>query len=515
MEINEKTQLETLEPYLDNREWRLNNLYHIKNAKGQDIIFKFNDTQKYLYDNLWYCNTILKARQHGITSFFCILFLDDTIFNFKNSAILSYTTQSAQDIFDSKIKYAWERLPECLKQSYQVDFNNVRMLKVKRKDKEATIYIGTSLRGGTVQRLHISELSTLDQKYPDKSEEIKTGALNTVHAGQVVTIESTAKGRFGNFYEICKQAQEIKKSDKELGPLDYRFFFFPWYKSKEYQLENPTVIPRERQEYFDRVEKETGDVLTIPQRTWYYKKSLVMKDAMKSEFPSTPEEAFLANVEGSYYGKVMDRLREKKRIINIPYDPKLLVDTWWDLGIGDSTSIIFTQQTGLEIRVIDYYENSGEGLAHYAKVLQDKGYVYNSHNAPHDIEVRELGTGKSRKETAGELNIMFNVVPNLSIEDGIEAVRNVLHKCWFDEKNTDPLIRALTEYRKEWDDKLGCFKNRPLHNWASHPADAFRMMAVGSKEIRELEILDEEEIEMMKLKESKAHDPFNPLDSPF
>jgi hypothetical protein len=150
--------------------------------------------------------------------------------------------------------------------------------------------------------------------------------------------------------------------------------------------------------------------------------------------------------------------------------------------MGDSTSIVFFQKHGQEIRVIDYYENSGEGLSHYAKIVKEKDYVYGEHLAPHDIQVREMGTGKSRLEVARELGIRFRVVPNLRIDDGIEAVRTTLPKCWFDEKKCSHLIESLRQYRKDFDEKNKVFRDRPLHDWTSHPADAFRYMCVGLRD---------------------------------
>jgi len=184
---------------------------------------------------------------------------------------------------------------------------------------------------------------------------------------------------------------------------------------------------------------------------------------------------------GAYYGKQLQLAEQEKRISHIQYEPDLGVETWWDLGIGDSTAIWFTQSTGREIRVIDYLEASGEGLPHYAKKLQEKPYVYSAHHAPHDIEVRELGSGRSRKEIAQSLGIVFQVVPNVSIEDGIEAARAILSRCYFDQERCRRGLDALASYHKAYDDKLKDWKSYPQHDWSSHAADAFRYLAVGHK----------------------------------
>jgi phage terminase large subunit len=152
----------------------------------------------------------------------------------------------------------------------------------------------------------------------------------------------------------------------------------------------------------------------------------------------------------------------------------------WDLGINDTMSIWFVQVHQHEIRVIDYYESSGEGLAHYAKVLHEKPYVYSRHVVPHDIEVRELSTGKSRREALETLGVRpLEIVPALDVNDGIQAVRAILPRCWFDREKTDKGVKALSLYRKAWDEKNKVFRTMPLHDWASHPSDAFRMGAIA------------------------------------
>jgi hypothetical protein len=191
--------------------------------------------------------------------------------------------------------------------------------------------------------------------------------------------------------------------------------------------------------------------------------------------------SFDAAMVGAYYGPQMTQARKDGRITNVPYDPALPVTTSWDLGMDDSTTIWFMQRTSMEVRIIDYYENSGEGLSHYAHVLREKGYSYDRHFGPHDIKVRELGTGKSRWEVAKQLGITFTVVPTLSKDDAIEAVRGLLPYCWFDESKCDRGIDALVSYRKEYDPIKKVFKKTPEHDWSSHAADAFVPLALKTK----------------------------------
>jgi len=184
---------------------------------------------------------------------------------------------------------------------------------------------------------------------------------------------------------------------------------------------------------------------------------------------------------GSYYGKQMELAEAEGRICKVPYTEGIPVDTWWDLGINDAMAIWFTQTVGRAIHVIDYYENSGEGLPHYAKYLRQKDYIYGTHNAPHDIKVRELGSGKSRLETAASLGINFHIVPNIDLLDGIDAARSFLNRCYFDFEKTSLGRNALISYRKNFNEKRKCFESKPYHDWSSNGSDAFRYLAVGHK----------------------------------
>jgi len=191
--------------------------------------------------------------------------------------------------------------------------------------------------------------------------------------------------------------------------------------------------------------------------------------------------------EGSYYGKQIAEARAENRIGRIPWDPSVGVETWWDIGVGDSTAIWLTQTIGREVHVIDYIEHSGEALGFYAKELQKKPYVYKAHHGPHDLEVREFGNGGkegrplTRRETAKSLGIEFQIVPNIPIDDGINALRAFLANCWFDAEKCARGLLALSDYHKDWDEKNKVFRSYPAHNWASHGADAARYMAVGHK----------------------------------
>lgn len=201
----------------------------------------------------------------------------------------------------------------------------------------------------------------------------------------------------------------------------------------------------------------------------------------ENEYMQEFECSFDAAITGAYYAKELAQAEAEGRIGKVPYDRAIRVNTAWDLGISDSMAIWFFQQAGREVRVIDYLEASGHGLDYYARELDKRGYLYGVHYGPHDIQVRELGTGKSRYEVAQGLGIKFTTIPASSVQDGINAARMLIGRMWFDSAKCAIGIDALRQYREKRDEKRGVNLG-PLHDWSSHAADAFRTLANGHKE---------------------------------
>lgn len=194
---------------------------------------------------------------------------------------------------------------------------------------------------------------------------------------------------------------------------------------------------------------------------------------------------FTMGVEGSYYAKYLQKLRLDGRISDVPWESAFKVHTAWDLGVRDSTTIIFFQTIGQTVRIIDCYENSKEGLEHYVSILEQKPYSYGKHIAPHDIAVKEWGSGMTRIEKAKQLGVSFTIAPNISIEDGIESVRSTMNKLWFDQTKCAPLLKALENYRQEYDAKRKVYKSHPLHDFSSHYADSFRYLCISLPKTRD------------------------------
>ncbi len=470
---------------LKSRLWRLNHLYKIKDKNGKCVTFKMTPEQLEYFDGMHDRNVILKARQLGFTTEVCIIQLDLAIFHKKECALIAHSLPDAERLFRNKTQFAYQRMTDDIKLANPL---------VKETTSEyvfakgGSVTVSTSFRGGTLYSLHVSEFGKICAKWPEKAKEIVTGAFEAVPLGGVITLESTAEGRAGYFYDYCQDAEKALLQGKELSNLDWKFFFFSWWKNPQYAIDPVEPLPQRLDDYFAEMEAKHGVVVNERQKAWYYAKEKTLGDDMKREYPTIPAEAFQQSVEGAYYAKQFRWLYTNKRIGKIPDNSHLPVHTFWDIGVGDSTAIWFVREVGEEFHIIDYYENSGEGLRHYMKVLKDRGYEYGEHWGPHDIENREFGAdAKSRKELAQEgyeidgqvYSMTFNVVPKTGVDTGIESVREILPSCVFDEEKCAEGISHLEGYRKEWDDKRGCWKDKPLHDYTSHGADGFRYFAVA------------------------------------
>lgn len=203
------------------------------------------------------------------------------------------------------------------------------------------------------------------------------------------------------------------------------------------------------------------------------------REMSPEEYDQEFECSFHAALPGAYYARLLDTAGAEGRIGQAPWQPDAVVHTGWDLGIGDSTAIWFVQQVGSELHWIDYYEADGYGLDHYVKVIRERPYVYGDHMLPHDASARELGTGRTRVETLARLDLRTRVVALHKVDDGINALRTLLPRSWFDARNCANGVDALRAYRREWDDKRRTFGDYPLHDWSSHAADAARTVAIG------------------------------------
>lgn len=491
-----KAQFDLAVKQFSSWEWRLSNLYYIVDKSAKPVKFEMNWAQESFFRQMHYANVILKARQLGFTTFLQLFMLDQCVFNSDiRAGTIAHTLDDATVIFRDKVKYPYDRLPDQIRAAVPIVESNKTEL---RLGNNSSIRVGVSLRSGTLQYLHISEYGKICAKYPEKAREVRTGALNTVQAGQVIFIESTAEGQEGHFYDICEAAKSKQRLGSKLTPLDYKFHFYPWWKAPEYRLDpSEVVITEEFQKYFDGL-KAGGIMLDAEQRAWYVKKAEQQLEDIKREYPSTPDEAFEASVEGAYYAKQMAEAELQGRIGDVPYDPNYPVNTAWDIG-RDMTSIWFFQLVPGAVNLIHFYQRSGEVMTTHLDELEriavERGWFsdgahgrvwnYGSHYLPHDIRVIEWGGNDNQRIQ----NMLIEVkrrgmgrdvvkVLDHKIDDRIHATRILLGLCNIDQVHCADGIKALKNYRKEWLEEYGVWSRIPRHDVYSHGADAGGYLAM-------------------------------------
>lgn len=431
--------------------------------------------QQQFLENIWHRNVILKARQLGFSTLMALYLLDHCLFTSDaHVGIIAHSWHDVKKLFQ-RVKYAYDHLPQPLKDFIQPVRDSQTELSLSNG---SSLSVGLSMRGTTLTMLHVSEFGKICAQYPDKAREILTGAIEAVPTSGLITIESTAEGREGHFYDLCQTSQRLAATGAELTPLDYRFHFFPWYIDPEYRLDEGIQFTTEQEVYFDKLER-SGIVLSPAQKCWYVKKQMALGDDTTREYPTTPDEAFLASQNGLIYGQQMLGARIGNRIGNVPLDPSQLVHTAWDLGYSDHTAIWWFQVCGKEVHFIDYYQDTGKSLAEYIALVRGKNYTYGRHLGPHDIEAHELQTGQTRRTFAKNLGLDFSVVPRVpDLTLGIDAVRGQFGRFWFDQSRCAAGIKCLDNYKKRWVSS-GYWSSEPLHDENSHGASALMTCVLG------------------------------------
>lgn len=407
------------------------------------------------------------------------------------AGIIADTDDKAKEIFRDKVRFAYDHLPPNSRRARETVVESEHRLEF---DNGSSFSVGTSMRGTTKQYLLVSELGKIAAESPTKADEIRTGSFNTVHAGQFLCVESTAKGREGLFYDICEVARQDQQTRRELTQLSFKFHFYPWYLDESYTL--PTAIAKqvgltkEDRKYFAGIEEEMGVELSPEQRAWYVEKRRTQKDDMKAEFPSTPNEAFEVSGEGRIYRREMAKLREEGRLLErVPVIPNIPVNSFWDIGGagigGDFMSIWMHQRVGPENRLVRYIEDQGYGLERYINEMRGFNFLLGKFYLPHDAGHKRL-TGKMQGTSVEQmLNDMgirdTEVVPVVENKwhDGIGATRAFLASCVIDSTHCAKGVLRLDNYKKEWNERLVCWKDHPAHDDASHGADALETGARG------------------------------------
>ena len=467
--------------------WRIRNLYKIKNKQKKIVPFVPNEAQEELLNNLHTRNIIPKARQRGFSTLIQIMALDMALFKDNSDVgIVAQDLPTAQDIFDSKIKIAYDNLPEAIKAGRTVVSNTTTSIEFSNGSK---VRVGTSMRGGTPNFVHVSEFGKICAKYPDKAKEVLTGTLPAVPSDGLVFIESTAEGRDGAFYKMCQEAKESQDAGRKLSPLEFKLHFAGWWDADEYEIDPEGVILTEKDtEYFDGLEAKLGIELSLRKRAWYVTTRRQMfsgdQQLMNQEYPSTFDEAFSVSLEGAYFAVQMAAARKNGQIKeHIPVLPSIPCYTFWDIGNSDGTAIWVIQRLGMEWRVIRFKEGWGEPYSHFVRWLQGLGLTWATMFLPHDADHKRQGqhNNKSPKEMLEELmpGVVFEIVPRIDdINWGIQQTRDVFPMLYFDETECKEGIGHLDAYKKKWNDRMACWSSDPDKTGGhSEAADALRQFA--------------------------------------
>lgn len=457
--------------------WRLCNLYRIVDKAGRDVPFVPTPEQLELITAVYVLgqrrHAILKARQMGFSTLIEIMILDAAYFGENiHASIVDQTQPHATAKLKEKCGHAFAALGP-LRDRLEED--NARTMAWANGSR---IEAGKNARGGTNQWLHVSEWGPIAHDDPKRSEEIKTGALPTAEQG-VIFVETTFKGgKGGHLYELLKTAMQTP--DAHRTAKDFRFWFFPWYKDKGYTLEgSPDAVPAETRAYFAQKERELGVRFTPGQMLWYAKTKAEQGIYMFREYPTTVEEAMSAPVEGSLYGDIITRIRAAGQIIPFQWDRSVPVFSCWDLGWADSTSVWLVQLVGHNVHVIWHTKQEGKTAANMATILNATEIPVATHFVPHDAGAKSPGEGKNYRDSmqaAGFMNIV--VVPRIPfLTDGINMLRDLLPRCWFNLTHCVDGIASLEAYHTKDTTAGGITTRDPVHDWSSHDSSALRIFA--------------------------------------
>ena len=422
-------------------------------------------------------NLILKARQLGMSTFAVVYLLDEALFNENLSAgIVSYSLEHAQHIFKRIIGHALDNLP-----AWVLPITGV----VQRSAREITfangsfLRVDTTLRGGAYQLVLVSEFGKTCARNPVKAEEVITGTLNTLSKNSKCIIESTGEGNEGFFADMVNQAHT--RGNDHLSPLQYRSFFFPWMDEPTYTMDQSVTYGVELTDYFTKIEKDTGRLITQGQRYWYAHQKSIQGEKMKQEFPSTIAEAFVSSSDAYYFQQCIEKAYQSNRCLQTPlYDAIEHVYVAMDIGVNDLTVMSFFQIVHGEIRFIDYYEDKNKGVDFYARyLLQDKKYLYHTIFLPHDAAHRDGIVVENTYErdfrrlfsgTATKFVVLKRTDKNLNISNA----KLKFERCVFNLNRVKPFLDQISKYRKKWSEQYGKYLDEPYHDTSSNYADCFQ-----------------------------------------
>jgi hypothetical protein len=466
--------------------WRIysGQLYKImiKSAGGGETVVPFrpNVVQDAFIRDLWYRNVVLKARQRGITTLICIMWLDHALFvPDQRCAIIAQDAETANEIFRDKVAFAYNNLPEALRASVTANTDRAGELLFSNN---SSVRVAHTRRGGTTHRLHVSEFGKICARYPLRAKEIQSGAFPSVPLDGITVVESTAEGSTGPFFKMTQDAQQKLTG---LHERDWAFKFYPWWDADEYRMAAHVPLSARENEYFDEVEQLIGRKIEPDRRRWYVAtlKSDFSGDEqlMWQEYPSTPQEAFKASTDGIWYSKQLALMRAEGRICRVPFVPGVPVNGFWDIGARDGTGIWLHQLVGLNHRFPLYIEGWDQPYSHFVSKLQGLNVTWGTMYLPHDAKQKRQRATRvlSPEDELKELwpGIRFKVVPVVStVLHGVKLTQTVLAQAYFDEEGCKEGIEHLDGYSKYWDERAKAYRDEPSPESKEHSeaADSLR-----------------------------------------
>ena len=488
------TKEEFEKKYLASKLWRLNNIYTIINKDGKPVTFRMNYAQHMVYARTREHPRviILKSRQQGISTLWLVSYFDDAVWcPFLNLGLMAQGADEAATLLE-RAKFLWDTLDSEIKNYIGVNLEKDNTKEFAFSNK-STMFIRVSFRSTTLQRLHISEFGKIANQYPKRAKETKTGTLQALGKGNTGVIESTAEGR--NMFKQMWDDSNLALHSGQMTDKDFYPVFLSWVNDPDCNIYVDQSIDSEAAEYFKDLEQKLGLKLTQPQKNFWISQRRELGGDIYQEYPATPEEAFTASRDGTYYARSFnENVVRKGRVHEGVYDPNLPIDIYFDLGIDDYGVLLFTQWYRGEWRIIDEYWNNGYALAHYLDYIEhETPYEPRALRFPHDIQAREHGSAKANGLAKKRIDIVreykrdngcswrIDVLPKSGIANGIESVRRMLPAMRID-KGCTYIIDCLLNYSKEWDDKLQVWKQTPVHDEYSHGADTLRSFAVAAGE---------------------------------
>lgn len=473
--------------------WRLRNLYWVADKDGRPVLFQPWPEQQKFYDRIWYRNVIAKARQRGFSTAVQIADLDAALFTPNTAcAVIAQDEDTALAIFRTKIRFAWDRLPGLVREMVGQQYLSKHELVLKQG---SSMVVAASVRGRTLQRLHVSEYGMICAKYPDRAHEIKTGALPSVDRYGIATIESTVKTPDGHFSDIVREAEKLMIEGRELTPLDYRLHFASWWDADEYELDPALVTVSDVDNaYFYRLEADIGRPVSPAKRAWYVKtRDALSREEMFREYPSTLKEAFSVATEGRWLAHEMATVRHTGRIRRLPVLPGVPVDTFWDLGVTtDSNCCWLRQEVGGWDHWIKFIETLYEPYNAIVRLMQEyqgiHGFAWGRHYLPHDGNQTRPGseslqTPRDMLDGLGLKNI--EIVPRIhDLTVGIDQLRGDFATYVFDEEGCLEGIKHLDGFSKQWNPGQGTWSTLIAKNGHQHGADALRQKAQYAHNLR-------------------------------